>query len=274
MYVLATMMLLMAIGVSAITAAGFNVGAGVVQRNRTQLEMYSSSMERTLMAALNVPETNGTQLSDGSTLNTLSGKIIYNALVSSELFPDFNASPLPTAPYDQITQGSNIIDSFDIMNIGVTLLAAAVTGVDYTITVTATRETAAGTEIGTLTINVSPYQRYSYKEFFAGYDTDGVTPLPPLVVEELATPLEITISGEITLMQLTTYAAPGGGIAAGGIAANLLTVIETTYKINNVTLIEGNFADNKVDHPLIADMTFNNPSSLTSWWTVIRHELG
>jgi len=51
-FVLAVMLLLMAIGVSAITAAGYNYGAGLAQRDRNQLELYTSSMERTIHSSL------------------------------------------------------------------------------------------------------------------------------------------------------------------------------------------------------------------------------
>jgi len=66
-FVLAAMMLLMAIGVSAITAAGLNYGAGLVQRDRNQLEMYVGSMERTLRSSLEDIEV-GAPILDAETL--------------------------------------------------------------------------------------------------------------------------------------------------------------------------------------------------------------
>ena len=51
-FVLAAMMLLMAIGLSALTAAGMNRSAANEQRERLRNELYASSMERTVKSAL------------------------------------------------------------------------------------------------------------------------------------------------------------------------------------------------------------------------------
>ena len=51
-FVLAAMLLLMALGVSAITAAGYNFSASLTQRNRSQLNLYVSSMEQTIHFSL------------------------------------------------------------------------------------------------------------------------------------------------------------------------------------------------------------------------------
>jgi len=53
-FVLAVMLLLLALGVSALTAAGLSQGAGRAQRERNQLEMYVTSMEHTILHALQV----------------------------------------------------------------------------------------------------------------------------------------------------------------------------------------------------------------------------
>ena len=74
-FVLAVMLLLMAIGVSAITAAGLNFGAGVVQSERTQLSMYVSSMERTVKAMLEENDS-GVSLSG---VQTLAGRLLKSA---------------------------------------------------------------------------------------------------------------------------------------------------------------------------------------------------
>jgi len=51
-FVLASMLLLMAIGISAITAAGLSHGASYMKRDRNQLDLFAGSMERTIKAAL------------------------------------------------------------------------------------------------------------------------------------------------------------------------------------------------------------------------------
>jgi hypothetical protein len=51
-FVLGLMLTLLALGVSVLTAAGLSRGAGLAQRNRSQLNLYMSSMEHTLLAML------------------------------------------------------------------------------------------------------------------------------------------------------------------------------------------------------------------------------
>jgi hypothetical protein len=52
LFVLGIMLLLLSLSVSVFTAAGLSLGAVNAQRQRTQLYMYASSMERVIMAAL------------------------------------------------------------------------------------------------------------------------------------------------------------------------------------------------------------------------------
>jgi len=65
-FVLAAMLLLMALGVSAITAAGYNFSAGLTQRDRSQLNLYVSSMEQTIHASLVEDVTGENIMSAGS----------------------------------------------------------------------------------------------------------------------------------------------------------------------------------------------------------------
>ncbi|MCL2002842.1 MAG: hypothetical protein FWG72_02420 [Oscillospiraceae bacterium] len=56
LFVLAAMLLLMAIGVSALTAAGANLGAAASARAENQLNLYVNSMELTLRELINQDE--------------------------------------------------------------------------------------------------------------------------------------------------------------------------------------------------------------------------
>ena len=80
MFVLAAMLMLMAIGVSALTAAGLNHSAVVAQRERTQLDLYVSGMERVIHAALFEDTTGGAVVSPG----TLSGFLIRDAYTNGD----------------------------------------------------------------------------------------------------------------------------------------------------------------------------------------------
>jgi len=93
-FVLAAMLLLMAIGVSVITAAGFNLGAGFAQRDRNQLEMFASSMERTIRAMLMESET-GEPVLDTHGLSARIMRDIYlhddaRGILEYSLTPDMN----------------------------------------------------------------------------------------------------------------------------------------------------------------------------------------
>ena len=77
-FVLAAMLLLMAIGVSAITAAGYNYNAGLAQSGRSQLDLYVSSMERTIHGALMEDTTGQAVISS----QELSGLILRDAYLS------------------------------------------------------------------------------------------------------------------------------------------------------------------------------------------------
>jgi len=74
-FVLASMLLLIAIGVSAVTAAGYNHGAGLMQRGWNQLDLYVSSMERTIHSSL-MQHITGKSITG---VDTLRGSIIRDA---------------------------------------------------------------------------------------------------------------------------------------------------------------------------------------------------
>jgi len=79
-FVLAAMLLLMAIGVSVVTAAGYNLSAGLTQRDRNQLDLYVSSMEQTIHAAL-LEDIEGATI---DTVSTLGGLILKDAYRSGD----------------------------------------------------------------------------------------------------------------------------------------------------------------------------------------------
>jgi len=84
-FVLASMLLLIAIGVSAVTAAGYNRGAGLIQRDRNQLGLYVSSMERTIHSSIMEHITGQSVIG----VNTLRGSVIRDAYLD-KTNQDFN----------------------------------------------------------------------------------------------------------------------------------------------------------------------------------------
>ena len=69
-FVLAAMLMLMALGVSALTAAGLNFGVNIEQSHRNQLNLYSSSMNRTIRAAMEATPVVDVPLDDADTFGS------------------------------------------------------------------------------------------------------------------------------------------------------------------------------------------------------------
>ena len=81
MFVLAITFLLLAIGMSTITAAGMTLGVTAAQRHRSQLEIYVSSMERVLKEAIEQDESlTGLALDSIGSSKTMVGLILYDVL--------------------------------------------------------------------------------------------------------------------------------------------------------------------------------------------------
>jgi len=95
-FVLAVMLMLMAIGVSAITAAGFSHGASVARHSNNQLDLYVSSMERTIKAAL-ATDTAGKPLTD---TQSLGGTILCDAYRSNPGQHTLSYTITPSIPDD------------------------------------------------------------------------------------------------------------------------------------------------------------------------------
>jgi hypothetical protein len=101
LFVLASMLLLMTIGISSLTAAGANYGAGLARRAENQLNLFMNSMELTLRAAMEEPDTPGERIDAAAkTLNRLILQDLY-------LNPDTPRNLNPVLP-DGAADGINI----------------------------------------------------------------------------------------------------------------------------------------------------------------------
>lgn len=250
MYVLATMMLLMAIGVSAITAAGMNAGAAAVQRDRTQLDIYSSSMERTIMSSLE----NTSSINPGvpvSSNATLSGRILFSIIES--MFEQLN----DLEDDDEYFFGNPFnIDITDEILIDVTTPAGVAVNANYD----------AVRVIPNITIKAESFPRAGEIDFI-NVDADG-NPFPDTMPINL-TPMTLTLSGEIRIRISTSYTPPGGVLRPAGLAV-LQTITETTYRLTPVSITEID-VPNKTAWPVSADMIFESAVA-NDWLTVIKHE--
>lgn len=77
-FVLAIMMLLMAISLSALTAASAGVGIGVGKQSENQRELYSDSIQKTLMYSLQKGESLGIDSNDATTLGGQLMDVLYD----------------------------------------------------------------------------------------------------------------------------------------------------------------------------------------------------
>ena len=84
MFILAITFLLLSIGVSVLTAAGLNFGATAAQRDRSQLDIYVSGMERVMQLVIDEEEdATGGLTRPISDARTLVGLILYEVLESA-----------------------------------------------------------------------------------------------------------------------------------------------------------------------------------------------
>jgi len=235
MFVLATMMLLIVMGVSAIVAAGLNAGASAVQRDRTQLELYASSIDRTIRDALAVTEAPNRML---SATQTLGGQILREAISNSEMFPEDPGGREVPVEVRAVFNNTDPTDD-DPVRFRVTRPA----GVDAVYTVVVS---------GNLRIVKEPYLRAS---------TEGPVTIP-------STPMMATVTGEITVEVMTVFTPAGAFRPLDPYTFSSFT----TYSLNGSVVLEetGTAVDDgtKIDPPLFGDMILRNAIS----WTVIRHE--
>jgi len=237
-FVLAVMLLLMAIGVSVFTVAGLHLGAQLDARDRNQHDLYVSSMERTIKAALEATEPKGALIGDA---RTLSGWIIRDAITGI-------VAGKPVAPGQKSPVNVNLVMNTDVPD-GI--------NAEYTIEIS-----------GTIYVQTSPYQRYkSYLEYAAegGVDTTGDDK-----PDRPATPLTMTVRGEIAVRQTTRYGAPDTMMANMDSGGAAVVTTETTYRFDGGYLVEEHlgFDDKKTDEPVFGKMCIVNPGT----WTVERHE--
>ena len=248
MFVLATMMLLMVIGVSAIVAAGYNVGAGVVQHNRTQLELYASSMERTIKVAFDEEEVVGTLLTNSSTLG---GRIIHEIIRGSTIFPASAADDVMIGAIPPINIDIRIeLEPDDTPE-------TLPDGVDATYTLQIE---------GWLYVFINPYQRHHTENVFGGVDDDDNEIIFYIPVD--ATPMTATITGDIIVHLITEY-TPVGGLNQQVLVPYTFESV-TTYRLDTVDIIENPvpFDVLKTAEPTLGVMRINSPVL----WTVIRYE--
>ena len=84
LFILAITFLLLSLGVSVLTAAGLNFGATAAQRDRSQLDIYASSMERVVKVIIEEEEDNISGLSRPvNDSRTLVGLILHDVLTAA-----------------------------------------------------------------------------------------------------------------------------------------------------------------------------------------------
>ena len=232
--VLSVMLMLMAIGVSALTAAGLNHGASIAQRSRAQNELLVSSMERTVKAALDAVPASVESLVNPS---TLTGRILSEIDWS---VPDFGpGGSFVTYPYDH---GFGFTMTADAPGDNITY--------DFEVSIR-------------LTVQAFPYVRYesgTYDEFVTL--PDGTVDVIEVNWEIDAEPLQAMINGEIRVVQEMRN------------AGQLIMITRTDYQysggmVEERALTGGTaISPGKTTDPDNADMFITEHGT----WKVVRHE--
>lgn len=112
-FVLAVMLLLMAIGISSIVAASANAGSGISRQISNQLDIYADSMHRSIMFSLQTSsEDEGKNI---SSLHTLGGQILGLAYKKTlDASPDSSFTLNITPTLSDSTDLSNSISNVTI----------------------------------------------------------------------------------------------------------------------------------------------------------------
>ncbi|MCL2198588.1 MAG: hypothetical protein FWB80_06670 [Defluviitaleaceae bacterium] len=233
-YVLAIMLALLAVGVSAITAASLSRGASIAQKHRTQLDLYVGSMERTIDAQM------VTLGDDLGTINTLGDLLLLHVFNALEDRFNFDSIDPDYTPYQMIPPRIlTLPPPYDCISIS--CMNSRLLGTDINFPL---EDVEYGINIvwNDIYVVIAHYRRY-----------DVATGLSAL-------PLNVTVSGEVAITLTTKYTAPNG--------EDFIMVTRTTYRISGVNLQEGTFNDVKTIPPESGEMeiTYNKP------WEFIRHE--
>lgn len=94
LFVLGIALLLLAISTSALVAASASAGAGIAKQTRNQLNLYSDSVQKTIMSSLMASET-GIDVEDATTLGGQVLKAIYHSASSLAPTASFTSFSTP-----------------------------------------------------------------------------------------------------------------------------------------------------------------------------------
>lgn len=229
LFVLAVMLLLLALGVSALTAAGLNFGAGTAQRERSQLHLYAHSMERVIRAALeNSEEQSETALVDAETL----GGWIMRDVLFTENAAGFWEWRDEFAPVFNAPIGTTAIPAPILIELSGFSVSSEKFGAEYEIEV-----------FGAMTVQVSPYRRYFVDMYWVPHN---------------AMRFEATVTGQATIRLTTRFTTPGGSV--------LTSVTETVYSLVDASAAESLPYEIKAFSPSPDEIIILNPDEWSWEW--------
>ena len=261
-FVLGAMMFLLALGASALTAAGVAFGAGFAQQERNQLELFVSSTERTLLALLeNEAVTMGY---DGDDLKI--GSWIIQRVVE-EFFagvPDGSGgfiTPPAINPQGYLRLPNTISEAvfFSVPSQGHNILLSDI-------------EVTTPTDDGVLTqtlmiegwVNIggSDFVRRHVQNPYPGWPSG--LPIPEPIP---STPLVITIStGILTARITTTYTPPSG--------QNMTTTTWITLELADPIILVEAMAGSVVFNTVLPSFTNMSIVELGQWEVILRGTYG
>ena len=235
--VVAVMFFLLALSTAAFTAAGINRGAGQAQRDRNQLELYASSMERTVRYALE----QGWAIEDADveSLGDTLGGVLLLEVYKNRFDPAY-------------TDGTILVD-MTIASDDIGVPSAFSGQVKYTIHITSA--SAANTE----TFYFIDNPRDSCE-----VDIDG------FVLHDYCVPRSVLMSGELRVTITTVYDIPAEDTLP---RESISMETATTYRISGIRIEEDiDDADCATATDVHGD-AFNPPMVLIdeAVWEVLRH---
>ena len=271
-FVLGSMMLLLALGVSALTAAGAAFGARFAQQNRNQLELFVSSTERVLLASLGNQEIS---MSDSTDDDTIGDWIIRRAV---ERFFDGEPGGIPPAidPSAYIRHPATIHEA-SFFSIPLRTYDIPQLAFDVQVQMQVPRPDGEGTEPanlavlnqsvvieGTLSIEGSAFVR-RHRTPYPNWPPPPHPDQPGAIPSE---PMEITIvSGIMTAWITTQYTTPQGPLMS--------TVTWITLELTDPIILEEDMeTEVKFHDDGLPDFDRMSVSEVGQWEVVMRGTLG
>jgi len=271
MFVLATMLLMLAIGISTLTASGLSAGSVLAQRDRNQLNLYASSMERTILAALHIEEHPSPDIMTDTLddVDTLGDWILWYLFYGHTCNADSDCADDCGSVLDRLEDAATASGEFSLPQVAKTL--------SFNIEVDAPVDDDSVSFMvelsGHVTANVQPFRRFvpvGMEE--PDDDDDDDDYYEELPIPGNATPLSATVNAQVVVTLTTTYNGMVHRTRAGEFGAGPTTdigmITEATYKFSGIVR-EYMLEETNENLPTLSDLFVIQSTG----WELLRYEI-